>query len=240
MLNAPGQYQSYLLRLYRPATNTAWRVILETIPGGEQQGFADLQAAFEFLRSQVPSPIAPALTSLQIRKLTRRFHLLDTNGDGLIEEADYEAVVQRLAGVSNLAPGSRKFEAMRIGYVNLWFRLQEQTDTTQAMAVTLDDFLRAAVQLVAVGDVYARQIEPLANALLDVFDADQDGQLNAEEWANWFMALGVTRGDTAATFRRIDHNRDGHITRAEVLGAIEEFYHGNNPDAPGTWLFGPC
>src|SRR5262245_59381410 len=104
MLNAPGQYQSYLLRLYRPAANTTWRVILETIPGGEQQGFADLQSAFEFLQSQVPTPGAPALTSLQKRKLTRRFHLLDMNGDGLIDETDCEALVRRLAGVSNLTP----------------------------------------------------------------------------------------------------------------------------------------
>ena len=59
MLDTPGQYQSYLLRLYRPGPQALWRVILEAIPAGERQGFADLQAAFEFLRSQAPSLAAP-------------------------------------------------------------------------------------------------------------------------------------------------------------------------------------
>ena len=38
MVDTHGQYQSYLLRLYRPAPHITWRVILESIPGGEQQG----------------------------------------------------------------------------------------------------------------------------------------------------------------------------------------------------------
>ncbi len=62
MLNTHGQYQSYLLRLYRPGPHTAWRVMLEAIPGREQQGFASLQEAFLFLETQsvtTSMPLSP-------------------------------------------------------------------------------------------------------------------------------------------------------------------------------------
>lgn len=58
MLNTHGQYQSYLLRLYRPGPRTAWRVMLESISGGEQQGFATLQEAFLFLETLSTTPSA--------------------------------------------------------------------------------------------------------------------------------------------------------------------------------------
>jgi len=50
-----GDIRSYILRLWAEdePTGRIWRVSLTPIPDGERVGFADLQAAFEFLQGEV-------------------------------------------------------------------------------------------------------------------------------------------------------------------------------------------
>ena len=52
MSNAPGDYQSYLLRLWRvkDATGYTWRASLENVEGGELTNFASLDKLIEFLQ----------------------------------------------------------------------------------------------------------------------------------------------------------------------------------------------
>ena len=52
MSNAPGDYQSYLLRLWRVRTNKhTWRASLENVETGELTNFAGLDKLIEFLQS---------------------------------------------------------------------------------------------------------------------------------------------------------------------------------------------
>jgi len=53
MTQSNSDYQSYLLRLWRPDDRTAWRILLEHIHSGERQSFPDLGNLFEFLEGQV-------------------------------------------------------------------------------------------------------------------------------------------------------------------------------------------
>ncbi len=52
-LQRPG-YQAYLLRLWqvRNGEETHWRASLQNAHTGERQGFASLEALFEFLRTR--------------------------------------------------------------------------------------------------------------------------------------------------------------------------------------------
>ena len=52
MSNAPGDYQSYLLRLWRVRTNKhTWRASLENVETGDLTNFASLDKLIEFLQS---------------------------------------------------------------------------------------------------------------------------------------------------------------------------------------------
>jgi hypothetical protein len=54
MKTGQGHYQAYLLRLWRVGGEgeAAWRASLEDAHTGERQGFADLDALFDHVRSQ--------------------------------------------------------------------------------------------------------------------------------------------------------------------------------------------
>ena len=59
MAGSETEYQSYLLRLWRPGAGAEWRVMLECIASGERHGFPDLARLFAFLRDQI-GQAAPA------------------------------------------------------------------------------------------------------------------------------------------------------------------------------------
>jgi hypothetical protein len=44
------QYQSYLLRLWRPDGRTGWRIVVENVNSGERHSFSDLEKLHEFLK----------------------------------------------------------------------------------------------------------------------------------------------------------------------------------------------
>ena len=58
MSEGTRRYVSYLLRLWQARTGGQWiwRASLESPPGGERVGFADLEALFAYLRKQAGVP----------------------------------------------------------------------------------------------------------------------------------------------------------------------------------------
>jgi hypothetical protein len=51
-------YRSYLLRLWKVGEieGMEWRASIQSVQGGERQGFAGLEGLFDFLRRQVLEP----------------------------------------------------------------------------------------------------------------------------------------------------------------------------------------
>lgn len=52
------------------------------------------------------------------------------------------------------------------------------------------------------------------------------------------MARGFQRGKIEGVFRAMDGNGDGHLSRDEFTALWTEFWAGDDPAAPGTWVFG--
>lgn len=52
MEKQPGDYVSYLLRLWRTSKENPWRASLEDPRTGERLGFGSLEALFVFLREE--------------------------------------------------------------------------------------------------------------------------------------------------------------------------------------------
>ena len=63
----PGDYRSYLVRLWQDNPQAPWRVAVQSVQSGDILHFADLDALFAFLTAQIVSPL-PAPHAVAIAK----------------------------------------------------------------------------------------------------------------------------------------------------------------------------
>ncbi|MGV9415634.1 lipase family protein [Nocardia sp. NPDC003693] len=165
------------------------------------------------------------------------FNLLDITGDGYLTADDYEAFGLRLVQAYGEAPGSRRAAAVRAGYRALWHSMRGRADTNQDGRISPDEF-RAWLENHSDDDDFDREIAPLAQAVIDLADADRNGVLDRDELIGLLIGCEQTPAEAAALFDRLDIDGSGTITTAELITAIRRFCLNPSADEPGAWLFG--
>ena len=65
-----------------------------------------------------------------------------------------------------------------------------------------------------------------------------DGRISAAEYRQLIEAWNGRRTDTDAIFPLLDLDGDGHLSADEFTRLWTDFWVGDDPDAPGTWVFG--
>ena len=68
------------------------------------------------------------LTELQKRKWTRLFQVYDADGNGVVEQADFEIIFQNLAQVRNLEANEPEYEQLHAKFIEDWENLQKDAD----------------------------------------------------------------------------------------------------------------
>jgi len=172
------------------------------------------------------------MTTLLQRKMTLAFDALDSDRDGILNRADFEAIADRYAQLRGWSPGDAEYKRHHGFMVGWWEELRCIADANGDGRVTpaeASTFLEGAdpTEIAAAGEI-----------IFDVLDADYDGQISLPEYGNFLRAMGLD--DTAAeeSFSRLDSNGDGTISRTEFGTLYADFYLGDDPDAPGNWLYG--
>ena len=74
--------------------------------------------------------------------------------------------------------------------------------------------------------------------MFEATDQNHDGRISAEEYHQLIEAWNGVDTDTDAVFPLLDLNHDGHVSREEFTELWSQFWAGDDPDAPGTWVFG--
>src|SRR5947207_11453294 len=168
------------------------------------------------------------LTEFQQRKLTRMFDLYDANKDGYISAADYERVGEGFATSTGCAPGSADYEKLRATYLGFWEQLRQSADADQDGKVTREEFLASYDALLAMRETIAG----VSQAILQLTDRDGDGKITPSEFSANLQAYGVDAPAAAEAFRHLDRDGDGFIDNAELVQNVEEFFFGDDPNAP--------
>jgi len=175
------------------------------------------------------------LTQFQQRKLGKMFDLYDVNKDGYIEAADYARVGEGFALGTGCAPGSADFERLRATYLGFWEHLRQAADSDQDGRVTRDEFVASYDALLAMRETIAS----VSQGILQMTDHDGDGKISQAEFAANMRAYGVEAPAAAEAFGHLDRDGDGFIDNTELLQNVEEFFFGEDENAPGNWLVGP-
>jgi len=170
-------------------------------------------------------------SEFQQRKIAGVFTAMDADGDRYLDEADFRALTSRWTGIRGMVPGSA--EATRLGEIMMgwWGTLSGAAGSDK---VTLADVLTVVDRLSDMPDA----VTATADAMFEAVDENGDGEISAAEYHRLIEAWTGREADTAEVFGLLDLNGDGHLSKTEFAGHWTEFWAGDDPDAPGSWVFG--
>ena len=178
------------------------------------------------------------LTDFQKRKIANLFTVHDLNHDGAIERSDYVEYAQRLAAESGVGQGSSKYEELMSRFLGFWEMLRQAADRNHDSRITMREWFALFDQLLSTPDS-ARKMQPIGEAVFSMLDRNGDGNVTLDEY-QWLYSSGALDPKLAAdSFKRLDTDHDGRISLQELTARLFEFFTSNDPDSPGTWLFGP-
>jgi Ca2+-binding EF-hand superfamily protein len=169
---------------------------------------------------------------LQRGKVSAVFRSMDADGDGYLTEADFRSITERWADLRGSTPGDHdRVAAIMLGW---WTALSEHADTDHDDRVTIEEVLALVDRLPAMLD----SVTATASALFDAADANRDDLISAAEFHTLIHAWIGRRTGTDAVFDFLDADADGHLSREDFTELWTQFWAGDDPAAPGNWVFG--
>ncbi|TDV56554.1 EF-hand domain-containing protein [Actinophytocola oryzae] len=178
-------------------------------------------------------------TQLQERKLDRAFNQLDLDGDGQIEHEDLMGLGARILVAFGESPTSTAGRRIIDRLDVVWDTLRSEVDADQDGQISLSEFRSGMTSAFIDGPKFDSAFRPGLDAVLELCDTDKDGLLSHQEFRALQQAFGTGPDHIDAAFERLDANGDGRLDLDELVAAVREYYTGDDPDAPGTWFFGP-
>lgn len=169
-------------------------------------------------------------SDFQRRKISGVFAAMDDDGDGLLEREDFAALTARWISIRGAGDDVRLAEIM----MGWWRTLLAASDRDRDERVSLDEVMLVVDRLDDIPDA----VNGTAEAMFEAIDEDGDGRISAGEYRRLIEAWNGRETDTDAVFPLLDLDGDGHISKEEFVRLWREFWAGDDPGAPGTWVFG--
>jgi hypothetical protein len=169
------------------------------------------------------------------RKLAARFVQHDVDGDGFLEEGDYQALSASLA--DRLAADGDTRAEIAAGFAEQWQQLCTYAGIDRGGRLSLAEYTTAmGAGIAGDPDGLDRAVLRTGLAVLRATDGDSDGFLDLSEWERLGQLLRV--GDAKESFALLDTDGDGRLSSAEIAAAVRDFYTSDDPATPGNLVFG--
>lgn len=179
------------------------------------------------------------LSELQQQKFIKLFSMYDASANGHLDRKDFEAIVNKAARIKNWSSRSAKYQTLLYKYMDKWDGLEKTACNNKKHQVTLPSWLDYHEALLGDGDRYEAQVKELMEIIFDVFDVDGNGEISADEWAEFLSLYNISPVYAAFIFPKIDQDQDGCLSKTDLLELIRQFYYSDDPQSPGNLMFGP-
>jgi hypothetical protein len=179
------------------------------------------------------------LTDLQKQKIVKLFSMYDTNNTGMINRADFETIIKRLADLRNWSFRSSKYQILSNKLQYKWKCLQGGADTTHDRQISLEEWFCYNEAVIADEKRFAEEVRSLMEVLFEAFDTNEDDKISEQGWSEFLSVYNVSPVYAPLVFPRLDADQDGCLTKSDMIQLITDFYYSDNPDAPANLMFGP-
>ncbi|MFD5559005.1 EF-hand domain-containing protein [Streptomyces sp. NPDC127068] len=153
-------------------------------------------------------------------RLRVRFGLLDANSDGVLEQRDFETLVERVIAASGAGERSPEAVAARTAALGYWQGLREHADSDNDGVVDIDEF----TAVVHDQEAFDRYVRPYAEATAALADGDNDGQVQRDRYLAIVKASGFPSEAVETVFAGFDAEGSERLTRSGWIDIVEGFY----------------
>ncbi|GAA2796708.1 EF-hand domain-containing protein [Saccharopolyspora taberi] len=162
-------------------------------------------------------------TAIANDRLQKRFDKWDVNGNGSLERADFDREAQNIAKAFGKDASSPEVQQLKDAFGGLFDYLANGSDS-----IAKEQFLNVAGNLIfQEGEAgFNRALGPVVQGIIGLCDKNSDGQINAQEFANWLVGVGVSPDEAAEAFQKVDTNGNGQLSVDELLGAVRDYHFG--------------
>jgi Ca2+-binding EF-hand superfamily protein len=175
------------------------------------------------------------MTEIQRYKILHFFHVLDRDGNGVLEEKDFTLVGNGISDQIGHASDSRERLSLKAKSYSLFLHILDNLKKTQATLST-EEWLMFFENFVLVKpNLY---IHKTSDYLFSLFDQDGDGFLDKLEYLDMFKVYGLYAAHAMKVFDLMDLNSDEKISKQELVKAFNEFFLSSESDIAGNWIFG--
>jgi tellurite resistance protein TerC len=190
------------------------------------------------LLATVAAGLIPGWRAPQDVMLQRRFAVIDTDGNGVWQRADYQLLTRRLCETFGHAADSAAGRAVAAAQQTLFDAMLSYMDANGDQEISQDEFVTAVGPDVADRPGFDAAVGAAARSLIQVADTDGNGALDAGEYTRLAAVYGARPDEAERAFGRLDLDRNGVLDAAELTLAISQFFASRDPRSHGNVAFG--
>jgi hypothetical protein len=174
----------------------------------------------------------PMASEFQRSKVASVFDAMDRDDRGHLTEDDFTALAARWTAYCGDAPGTERYDRLHAVMTGWWSALSAAS--ADPARVLLDDVLTVVDLLPGMLDA----VTGTAEAMFEAVDENGDGEISRVEYRRLIEVWNGRTTDTDEVFDLLDLDGDGHLSREEFRALWTQFWAGDDPREPGTWVFG--
>lgn len=153
------------------------------------------------------------------------FALLDADGTGLLEAADFELMANRVGAAATGSDAAAR-DAMTAAFRRYWTTLATELDTDGDGRVSFEEYQACVLS----PERFDATIADFAESLAALGDPDGDGFIERPVFAALMAAIGFGRPNIDALFDSLAPTADDRIEVSSWIESIKDYYR---PDKAG-------
>ncbi|GAA4490401.1 EF-hand domain-containing protein [Actinoallomurus oryzae] len=169
-------------------------------------------------------------------RLLLRFRILDLDGNGYLDESDFDRLATRVLSAVGEPRESAKGQAVVNGHRRFWTGLRATLDADGDGRISREEYL---ARLGDPGDA-EHTVTDYATSVAALVDRDDDGYVERDDFLTCMTASGFASANSEAVFEELDESGDGRIAVDHWAAAIVDWYRSERTDIPGHVLVTPA